>query len=367
MSGRKDKARQHLAHAVEAAQNHVRALKAAGRPMEAETFARQIENHFHVIRVKLADEGMNKTSLEKAKILKFPTGKVLADLPSDPKAVGQNRGEAHTVETGAGRGLKGIMPANTQRHVQAAVSVNPTQPQWYHAEGGEKKQVKKAASVKDKPGDVVNVHNVPHEIAQQMLEGIKADPGRADIHMENKIVPKIKTVMNVLPPVKKHEAWSYASLQKSDKVLVGKPRPAANADYRPLHELSPADQDLAHHKFGGRDMAAYHYPTENGHLLHASRKLMQPTGSTGSPVKGPAASLRRPAFEVDQGVRVQDPGHGKHGSLGLVKLPNPNVPGKIPVQFKDGEVDHFEPHQLRPAHASAAAALKIVGKHKKAR
>ena len=119
-------------------------------------------------------------------------------------------------------------------------------------------------------------------------------------------------------------------------------------DYKPFHELSHDDQVKATHAFQDRDMGNHHYPVdkETGSFVHGATRWLQPASAPKQAVN--TKGLVAPEHRNGAYVKINAEGSPYHGKAGIVKMPHPNFPGKIPVQvgLKDHQVEYFSPHQV---------------------
>ncbi len=150
--------------------------------------------------------------------------------------------------------------------------------------------------------------------------------------------------------------------------------------YKAFHELSRKDQERATHAFGGKDMESHFYPTDknSGEFVHGTRwkqpgtapkannqgpAMNIPSPQAGSLQSAPKATEHFPPVSTSSasgvvppeqmpgsGVRIHSPGTQNHERLGIVQRPNPNMPGKVPIQIRGKErfeTVFVEPHEVR--------------------
>ena len=121
-------------------------------------------------------------------------------------------------------------------------------------------------------------------------------------------------------------------------------------NYKPFHDLSHEDQVKATHAFQDRDMGNHHYPVDKqtGEFVHGATRWLQPKSA---PQATPSSQgvVVAPEHRAGASVRINSEGSPHHGKLGIVKMPNPHFPGKVPVQvgIKDHQVEYFEPGQVK--------------------
>lgn len=171
-------------------------------------------------------------------------------------------------------------------------------------------------------------------------------------------------------------------------------------DYKDWHDMSNVEKHSATIKFNNRSMESHAYPfhKETGTMAHASRQLMKPESASTPPkvqapedwkvrsiksgqnpmtgMPKPSAPMQTPGVVKPEhmpgaGIRIAKEGHELHGKLGMVKSPNPQMPGKIAVETKPGTVHYFEPHEVTKSKISSPmqkselvkksqAALKVL-------
>jgi hypothetical protein len=119
-------------------------------------------------------------------------------------------------------------------------------------------------------------------------------------------------------------------------------------NYKPFHELSHDDQVKATHAFQAKDLGHHHYPVdkETGEFVHGATRWRQ-AAPQAKPVDHNV--LVAPEHRAGASVRINAEGSPHHGKLGMVKMPHPNFPGKVPVQvgLKDHEMEYFNPDQVK--------------------
>jgi hypothetical protein len=175
----------------------------------------------------------------------------------------------------------------------------------------------------------------------QMIGSAQKNKKKKFFKSENKDLEKAITVSVPGTPAKRY---------KTKEAVDRQPGKDSRYDYKPFHQLSHEDQVSATHAFQGRDMTNHHYPVdrktgkfENG----ATRWLQSSKAPTATPED--QGSVVAPEHRNGASVRINAEGHPLHGKLGMVKLPNPNMKGKIAVQVgpKDHEMEYLEPHQVK--------------------
>lgn len=134
--------------------------------------------------------------------------------------------------------------------------------------------------------------------------------------------------------------------------------------YKPIHELSDADQAAAYHKFSGKDIARYMYPVdkETGALVHASRApLPADKPMVPRPLSADYQKLG-PHHQRDSSIRINAPGHPMHGKLGVVAGANPAMGGKIAVKMgtSAASIMHFDPEQVKPSQPAGKIEKALV-------
>lgn len=148
------------------------------------------------------------------------------------------------------------------------------------------------------------------------------------------------------------------------------PTKDARYNFKPIHELHPHDQHLAQQKFGGKDVGAYHYPTDKqtGRLVHAAR-MKAPTGSpkaqahSYNELKPHSYQELPPHHTPGATVNINSPGH-EH-KFGIVRPSHPEMPGKIAVQVGPSEHHQvfLEPHQVSPRKPKDRMEKALVTLH----
>ena len=143
---------------------------------------------------------------------------------------------------------------------------------------------------------------------------------------------------------------NLASTQK--KTLNTHPGFNPNVDYKAFHELSPEDKKKALHAFGQKDMEShlYAHDRKSGEMIHGQRwkapaemlKERKPKANEPFSFVDPVRPQISPQHRQGAGVRVNAQGHEMHGKLGIVQLPNPNVPNKVGVRLENN--GRFETH-----------------------
>lgn len=139
--------------------------------------------------------------------------------------------------------------------------------------------------------------------------------------------------------------------EKGAKKITGTKIPGHDSryQYKAFHQLSTESQAAASHAFQGKDMHVYHYPTDQktGEFVHSTRAKM-PAGPQW-PTSQDHGVVVKPEHMAGNYVRINNPESPLHGKLGIVKAPNPSIPGKIPVQVGHAAsaVVHVEPHHVR--------------------
>jgi hypothetical protein len=140
-------------------------------------------------------------------------------------------------------------------------------------------------------------------------------------------------------------------------------------DYKPFHELGHDDQIKATHAFQDKDMGSHHYPVEKdgGAFVHGATRWKQIT-----PQATPEDHkvLVAPEHRAGAYVRINAEGTPHHSKVGIVRMPHPNFPGKVPVQvgIKDHEVEYFEPHEVKlnkSTQANGPILEELVSKGRK--
>jgi hypothetical protein len=130
---------------------------------------------------------------------------------------------------------------------------------------------------------------------------------------------------------------------------LGHVKPHPMHQYKMLHELSPAHQTQVQQKFPQGEHSRYAYPVhrETGELIHGQRIPLPP----GQAIRAQAHAFKelKPEHKAGNWVTINAPGHAHHGRGGVVMSPNPNLPGKVGVQY--GSAPHqsvwVEHHQVK--------------------
>jgi hypothetical protein len=147
----------------------------------------------------------------------------------------------------------------------------------------------------------------------------------------------------------------------SDKAKVQAPGQDPRYAYKPIHELSHEDQIQAHHQYQSRDMARHSYPVDPKGNLVVGRRAPIASGDIPSPK---ASSYQRPKSEHREGssVRVHAPGSPYHGKLGVVRLPHPGLPDKVPVQVghRAHEIVYVSHDQVKPSRPSTKMEKAMI-------
>ena len=133
-----------------------------------------------------------------------------------------------------------------------------------------------------------------------------------------------------------------------------------NSDYKAFHEMAPHDQIRALHAHGEKDMDSHLYPHDKksgeyqfGQRWKAPQDMIasrKPQANEHFPPINPVTPQISPQHKQGAGVRINAEGHEHNGKLGIVQLPNPNMPGKIPVRIQNKgrfENIHVEPSQVK--------------------
>lgn len=121
--------------------------------------------------------------------------------------------------------------------------------------------------------------------------------------------------------------------------------------YKPFHELKQEDKQRAHYAFNGKDMENYHYPTQQGNFVHGTRALRPANQEGAQPPKGDSNSYMKPEHKVNADVKIDHPENKElHGQRGFIRMPNPNMPGKVRVQLGT-QVAYLNPDQVKLAKA----------------
>jgi hypothetical protein len=137
--------------------------------------------------------------------------------------------------------------------------------------------------------------------------------------------------------------------------------------YKGLHELHPEDRKRVLGRSGNQPMypgADHHkfvYPTDSEGRLVFSARLAAPAHHDFSAAK---ASMEESdsgiKFKQGQGVRIDDPSHELHGSLGLVQLPHPSFPDKVQVMFAGGRREFLDQSKIKPSSQGVQKAVSTV-------
>lgn len=179
------------------------------------------------------------------------------------------------------------------------------------------------------------------ERMDQMIQSGQKTKKKKFFKSEDQALEKAITVSVPGTPTKKY---------KTKEMVNRQPGKDSRYDYKPFHQLNHEDQVSATHAFQGRDMHSHHYPVDRvtGRFENGATRWLQ---SSKAPLATPGdqGSVVAPEHRNGASVRINAEDHPLHGKLGMVKLPNPNMKGKIAVQVgpKDHEMEYFEPHQVK--------------------
>lgn len=176
--------------------------------------------------------------------------------------------------------------------------------------------------------------------------------------LENMTEEELEKALEMIPGTKPSKITTKVAADRQ-------PGKDSRYNYKPFHELSHEDQIKATHAFQDKDMGGHHYPVdkETGSFVHGATRWLQPkSAARPTDTKG----LVAPEHRNGAYVRINAEGSPFHGKTGIVKMPHPNFPGKVPVQvgLKDHQVEYFSPHQvsLNKSDQEDSSIEKLVSK-----
>jgi hypothetical protein len=152
------------------------------------------------------------------------------------------------------------------------------------------------------------------------------------------------------------EAFQAKMRGEDAPMQVGHARRASEYSYKKFHELEPADQKLAHYKFGSRDMASHEYPThpDTGKLAHAARVPLQMKTKVESYPEISAAPTLKPGIGVDISSVA-----GVPHRFGVVEGPSIYQPSSVNVRV--GPAAH-QVHAIPTMHLKARMPKNTIEK-----